>query len=462
MAYELRSKVCIVGAGSSGMATAKALQDAGVAFDCFELGSDIGGMWRYENDNGLSSAYRSLHIDTSRKSLGYPGFPIPDDMPDFLSHEQVLRYLEAYVERFGLRQHILFRTEVRQLQPVGIAPAGTAPVDTVSTAPAGKAPASRANDSGWKVTLANGDSRQYRAVIVANGHLWDPRMPSFAGRFDGPTIHSHHYRTADAYEGKRVLVVGMGNSGVDIAVDLARRARFVGLSTRRSAWIMPKYIMGVPIDRWSAALARRLRLPTPVIRAMIGWLMRLTVGDQRRFGVPRPKHPIWREHATISQDLLPYLGHGWIGMRPDVRALQSDRVEFADGTVEPYDAIIYATGYRTTFPFLEPDVFAVRDGAARLYRRMHPPQRPGLFFTGLVQPVGPTIPLVEHQGRWLAALLSGRMRLPERSVMEAEIARHHRAVRRLFLDSARYTLQVDFRTYVRQMQRDVARGVAGS
>lgn len=228
--------IAIVGAGSSGVAVAKALQDRSLAFDVFEKGSAIGGMWRYENDNGLSSAYRSLHIDTSRRNLGYPDFPIPDDQPDFLSHTQVLAYLEAYAERFQVRPHIRFRTEVAAVEPDG---------------------------PGWRVRLADGEERAYRAVIVANGHLWDPRLPDFPGHFQGHAIHSHHYRTAAPYEDQDVLVVGIGNSAVDIAVDLGRRARRVDLSTRRSAWIASKYILGIPTDRWTAFLTRRLRLPTP-------------------------------------------------------------------------------------------------------------------------------------------------------------------------------------------------------
>lgn len=427
--------VCIIGAGSSGVAAAKALKQKGVAFECFEKGSDIGGMWRYQNDNGLSSAYRSLHIDTSRKNLGYSDFPIPDDMPDFLSHWQVLEYLEAYAERFGVRPHIRFRAEVARVTPA---------------------------DGQWDVTLASGERRRYRAVLVANGHLWDPRWPSFPGRFDGTVLHSHDYRTADPFEGKNVLVVGIGNSAVDIAVDLARRARSVCLSTRRSAWIMPKYIMGVPTDRWGAFLSRRLKLPTRVTRAIIQRLMFLAVGDQRRYGVPRPNHAMWQEHATLSQELLPYVGHGWIRIRPNVRALEGDHVTFEDGSRLPFHVIIYATGYKTTFPFLDRSIFEVRDNQVALYRRVLAPDRPGLYFVGLVQPIGATIPLVEIQARWLAAVLAGEVSLPDRETMYREIARHRRTLERRYVNSARYTLEVDYKEYAKQLRRDMRRGRAGA
>lgn len=425
--------VCIIGAGSSGLTAAKALDARGVAIEGFEIGSDIGGMWRYENDNGLSSAYRSLHIDTSRGNLGYPDHPIPETCPDFLSHEEVLEWLESYARRFDLKRRFRFGCKVERVEPDP--------------------------DGAWRVTLAGGESRRYRAVIVANGHLWDPRMAEFPGRFDGSQQHSHDYRIADPYAGKNVLVVGIGNSAVDIAVDVCKTARRTFLSTRRSAWVMPKYIMGIPVDRWSGFFARKLRLPTPVTRTLVRWLAYLVVGNQERFGVPRPKHPIWREHATLSQELLPYCGHGWIRMKPNVRALQGDRVEFEDGSVEPVDAIIQATGYRTRFPFLDPQLFQVDEDVPALYRRMAPPHLPGLYFLGLVQPVGATIPLVEVQSRWLAALLGGAMQPPEPVMMAREIERHAKAVRRRYVGSPRYALEVDARTYAKQLVGDMKRGV---
>lgn len=423
--------VCIVGAGSSGVALAKALKEQGVSFECFEIGSRIGGMWRYENDNGLSSAYRSLHIDTSRNNLGYSDFPIPDTYPDFLSHYEVMDYLEAYAERAGVLPHIRFNTRVDDVSPAG--------------------------DDSWNVRLNTGEVKRYRAVLVANGHLWDARMPDFAGHFDGLAMHSHHYRTAEPFKDKHVLVVGIGNSAVDISVDVCKSAKSTLLSTRRSAWVMPKYIMGIPIDRWSSFFMRKWHLPTRLARSLVQRLAYLAVGNQARYGVPRPKHAIWQEHATLSQELLPYVGHGWIRIKPNVRELQGTQVAFDDGSTSSVDAIIYATGYRTSFPFIAPELFAVKDGKVALYRRMLPPHLPGLFFVGLVQPIGPTIPLVEIQARWVASVLAGHTQLPDTRAMNAEIARHHRHLAERYVGSARYTLEVDFRDYAKQLRGDIQR-----
>lgn len=425
--------VCVIGAGVSGLCAIKALVARGLSVDAFEKGSQLGGMWRYENDNGASSAYRSLHIDTSRRSLGFPDHPVPEGLPDFLSHAQVLQWLEAYAERFDLARHIAFRTAVHRVAP--------------------------RDDGTWSVTLADGSVRTYRHVVVANGHLWSPRMAPFPGRFEGEQSHSHHYRTPAPFEGKDVLIVGIGNSAVDIAVDLCRHARHTTISTRRGAWVMPKYLFGVPTDRVSGFIARHTRLPTPWVRAIVGRLGRLALGDQTRFGLPEPAHPIWREHACLSGELLPAIGHGWIDVKPDVSALEGQEVLFADGSRRRYDAIIHATGYRTEFPFLDRAVFDARDHDVPLYRRIVAPDRPGLHFIGLVQPIGPTIPLVEIQSRWLAALIDGALRLPDRSWMQAEIDAHRRAQAR-YLDSPRYTLEVDFRAYSAQLKADLAKAAA--
>ncbi len=436
---ETTADICIIGAGSSGIAMAKALHDKGIHFDIFEKGSDIGGMWRYGNDNGLSCAYRSLHVDTSRDNLGYSDFPISADKPDFLSHQELLHYLEAYADRCGARSSVHFNCEVTAVTKDRL---------------------------GWRVTTRqNGeqDTRYYGSVIVANGHLWDPRWPSFAGTFNGTAIHSSAYRTAQPFEDKKVLVVGLGNSAVDIAVDLCRSASHVALSTRTGAHIMPKYLMGIPVDRWSAFLSRQLNLPTLVTRRIMARLIHLAVGNQTRFGVPKPAHPMWREHATLSQELLPCIGHGSISMRPNIETLDGDAIVFEGGRRESFDAVIYATGYKTSFPFLAPEIFAVPEngGMVDLYRRIAPPNQRGLFFAGLVQPIGPTIPLVEIQARWIAAVLSGKVALPATSEMALEVRSFHQEKQRTWLNSARYALEVDFKDYARELNGDIAQAARG-
>lgn len=281
-------------------------------------------MWRYENDNGMSSAYPSLHIDSSRNSLGYPDFPVPSHKPDFLSHGEILAHLKAYCDRFGVRPHIRFHTEVGRVRP--LAP------------------------NGWEVTLATGEMRRYRAVIVANA-----TCGTRAGRrFSAVSTARSSTRTSTAPPPRsKARTFWWSASAIrrSTSRSICRRANSVTLSSRRTAYIMPKYLLGIPADRWSAFFARKLRLPTRATRTIMAQLIKLTVGNQERFGIARPKHPIWREHATISQELLPYLGHGWIMIKPNIRELCGKEVVFEDGSTRAIDAIIYATGYKTTFPF---------------------------------------------------------------------------------------------------------------
>ncbi|HLU57207.1 MAG TPA: NAD(P)-binding domain-containing protein [Pseudonocardia sp.] len=422
-------KACIIGAGASGVTVAKSLRQRGIAFDWFEKGSALGGLWRYDNDSGTSSAYRSLQIDTSSRSLAYPDFPVPREWPAYLRASQVLEYLERYAAEFGVADLVQTSTEVTAVERVG---------------------------DRWAVTTDRHGTGTYDAVIVANGHLTVPRRPNFPGTFTGEELHSHDYRTPEPFSGRTVVVVGMGNSGCDIAVDLARVARQVHLSTRRSAWVLPKFLFGVPTDRWSAFFTRKLRLPTPVARNLVKVVARAAYGPQERYGVPRPRHPIHREHATIGQELLPYVAYDWIRIRPDVARLDGREVRFTDGTSTAADVIIYATGYEPSFPFLPEALVDAADRGARLYRRIVHPDAPGLFFAGLVQPVGPTIPLVEIQGRWIARVLTGEVELPDPQAMEREIAAHRRWVRASFVGSERYRLEVDFRTYAGQLTADMA------
>ncbi len=273
-------RACIVGAGASGITVAKSLRERGISFDWFEKGSALGGLWRYDNDSGTSSAYRSLQIDTSSRSLAYPDFPVPCDWPSYLGADRVLDYLESYARAFHVAGTVQTSTEVTSIRPTA---------------------------DRWQVTTERLGTQEYDAVVVANGHLTVPRTPAFPGSFTGEQLHSHDYRTSEGFRGKVVVVVGMGNPACDIAIDLARVAEQVHLSTRRSAWVLSKYVLGVPTDRWTALLTRRLRLPTPVARNMVKALARASVGRQERFGIPTPSHPIHREHATIGQELLPYV-----------------------------------------------------------------------------------------------------------------------------------------------------------
>jgi dimethylaniline monooxygenase (N-oxide forming) len=426
-------KVCVIGGGSSGIAACQVLDARGIPFDCFEKGSQIGGNWRYENDNGMSSAYRSLHINTSRRVMAYSTLPMPDHYPDYPDHFQMAAYFDEFVDHFGLRERIRFRTEVASVEP---------------------------GAEGWEVTVQDADgghsTERYRAVLVANGHHWDPRWPepAFAGAddFEGEQIHVHHYREPDALRGKRVLVLGIGNSATDVAVESSRLGEATFLSMRRGAYVLPKYINGKPIDETSNDLISRL--PLRVQRFFVMRALGIAVGDMTSYGLPKPDHKLFEAHPTVSSELLPRLGHGDIQAKPNIDRFTGGRgVRFADGSEEEIDLVVYCTGYRITFPFLRPQVLAAPENRLPLYNRVVSVERPGLYFIGFIQPLGPIMPLAEAQCEWVADLLSGRAKLPLEAEMKREIASEEGRMKKRFIASKRHTVEVDFHPYLRQIRR---------
>jgi dimethylaniline monooxygenase (N-oxide forming) len=427
-------KVCVIGAGSSGIASCQVLNARGIAFDCFEKGSEVGGNWRYENDNELSSAYRSLHINTSRGLMAYRTYPMPDDYPDYPNHFQIARYFDDYVDHFALREKIRFRTEVLSVAPV---------------------------DGEWEVTVKSRDrdreSRRYRAVLVANGHHWDPRWPEppFAGseQFEGEQIHVHHYREPEVLRDKRVLVLGIGNSATDIAVEASRIAETTFLAMRRGAYVMPKYLNGKPTDEAASKLLTMM--PLSVQRFVLGRMLGLTAGDMTAYGLPKPDHKLLEAHPTVSAELLSRLGHGDIGVKPNIDRFSGGRmIRFIDGSEEQIDLVIYCTGYKISFPFFEEDLVSASENRLPLYRRVVSVDHPGLYFVGLIQPLGAIMPLAEAQAEWVGDLLGGRGTLPTPSEMRDEISGAEKKMRKRYVASKRHTIQVDFQPYLRELRKE--------
>lgn len=433
----MTAKVCIIGAGSSGITAAQVLHARDVAFDCFEVGSEVGGNWRYDNDNEMSSAYASLHINTSRQLMEYAAFPMPDSLPDYPNHRQIAEYFDAFVDHFGFRDRISFRTEVVRVDPV---PGG-----------------------GYDVTVRAVDdpdapprTRRYAQVIVANGHHWKPRWPepAFPGAetFPGEQLHAHHYRIPDPLVGQRVLVLGIGNSACDIAVESSRVAASTDLAMRRGAHILPKFMFGVPTDHLTdSALARGpLRIQQWAMAAML----RLTQGKVTSYGLPEPDHAVLHAHPTVSQDLLNRLGHGDITVRPNLDRFEGSKVFFTDGSTAEYDVVVYCTGYQVSFPFLDDRMVHTEDNHIDLYRRVVDPRNPGLYFIGLIQPLGAIMPLAEAQAEWVGDLITGVGSLPSVEEMNAQIADYDRKLARRYVASKRHTIQVDFHGYRAEIAKE--------
>lgn len=428
--------MCVIGAGSSGIASAQVLHSRGVPFDCFEKSSQVGGNWRYRNDNGMSAAYESLHINTSRGLMAYRTFPMSPDLPPYPNHRQIADYFDAYVDHFSFRDHIRFRTEVTNVAP--------------------------AIGGGWDVTFgpldgsAGEETRTYRAVLVANGHHWDPRWPEppFPGQdtFTGEQLHAHSYETPEPFRGRRVLVLGIGNSACDIAVETSRVSERTFLAMRRGAHIVPKFMFGKPTDETNTPFLTRL--PLGLQRKLTELTLGLAQGRVAAYGLPEPDHKLLEAHPTVSSDLLPRIGHGDVAVKPNIARFHADRVEFVDGSSERIDAVIYCTGYKISFPFFAPDLISAPDNHIPLYRRVVSPEHPGLYFIGLLQPLGAIMPLAEAQAEWVADLLESKVDLPGPEAMRQVIAREDKRMAERYVSSKRHTIQVDFYPYLRTLERE--------
>ena len=421
--------VCVIGAGSSGIAAAKALHERGIPFDCFEKSDRVGGNWVFGNTNGMSSAYRSLHINTSRERMEYTDFPMPKSYPDFPHHSQIAAYFDAYVDHFGFRDRIQFETGVEH--------------------------AAREADGTWTIALDTGETRRYDALVVANGHHWDPRWPEppFPGSFDGAQSHAHHYIDNEPFKGRRVVVVGMGNSAMDIAVESSFVADATWLSSRRGAHIVPKYLFGRPLDQIGVNKLTGA-LPWAFRKAIFTSFYRVGVGQMEDYGLPRPDHDLGDAHPTISADFLNRVAHGEIAYKPNVAELLGDRVRFEDGTVEQVDAIVWCTGYKVTFPFFDAGLISAPDNDLPLFRRVFHPEIDNVFFVGLLQPLGAIMPLSEAQGQWIAAYLRGEYALPDPTTLRQDMERERAKMFKRYVASKRHTMQVDFDNYLYALGRE--------
>jgi len=435
-------RTCVIGAGSSGLPVVKALRDRGVPVVCFERTPNVGGLWCIDNKRfGASAAYDSLHINTDTRLMEYEDFPMPEDLPAYPSHRQIHGYFRHYVQHFGLTDSIRFESEVTRCR--------------------------RLEDGRWRVTLAGGETETFDALVVATGHHWDPQWPDPAppGAFDGAQIHSHAYRNpTDPLDlsGKRVLVVGFGNSAVDIAAELGNRAVAdqVFLVVRSGAWVLPKWFAGTPITRLPQPQTLFPWMPWQVTSAIMSLVMRLQFGRPTDYGLPMPDHRPLQSHPTVSQDLLSRLGHGDVLVKPAIRELQGGRVAFADGSTEAIDAIIWCTGYKVSFPFFESSLLDVRDNVLPLWNRTVLPGIDNLFFVGLYQPLGSIMQPAELQGRIVGEYLCGRIRFPDADKMRREIAADQAAMEKRYRRSRRHTMQVDFGPFMHRLRRLLRRTVA--
>jgi len=416
--------VGIIGAGPAGIAAAVALQARDIPFEIVEAGPSIGGIW--DIDRAETPMYEAAHFISSRTMSGYPGFPMPDDYPDYPRHDQILKYVRSYADHHGVTERVEFGRRVTRATPLS-----------------GEGP--------WEVELADGSRRTWSAVITATGTNWEQNVPSVPGVFDGEQLHSFAFRSGDTFAGKRVLIVGGGNSGIDIACEAARYASRAYLSLRRGYHFIPKYIMGKPADVFAHDGPV---LPWRIEEVVFGFLINtILVGNLKNYGLPKPDHPLLRSHPIMNTQILHHLGHGDIAARPDVKELRGRKVLFTDGREEEIDLIVWATGYRRTFPFL------AETGAGKkldLYLELFHRTRPDLFYLGVFETDGAAYPLHAQQAALVAAYLAARAKAPDTTKGFDAVratARPNLRGGRPYIDSLRHEYYVSSIAYPKELAR---------
>lgn len=416
-------RYCIIGAGPSGLATARAFAQANIPFDILERHHDVGGIWDMSKER--TPMYESAHFISSRTQSAFDDFPMPDSYPDYPGWRQILDYIRSFAERYGLGEVVELGVEVQRVAPEG--------------------------DS-WSVTLGSGETRRYRGVVCAVGHNWDPVLPEYPGHFEGKAYHSFDYRSPSEFAGKRVLIVGGGNSGCDIACDAAAAASRAYISLRRGYHFLPKHIFGQPTD---AFFRSGPHLPAWLAQPLLAGLLRLLVGDLRRYGLPRPDHKVLESHPIVNSQLLHYLAHGDIRARPDVLELRGNSVRFTDGSEEELDVIVYATGYRATIPVLDDSLLPAGAGAEPFFLNVFH-ERANLFAVGLFETDGAAYPIVSKQAALIASLIRAEADAPAavewfRRLHAGPPPDLRGGIR--YLGSPRHAIYVQYDEYVHYMEK---------
>ncbi|WP_375690068.1 flavin-containing monooxygenase [Pseudooceanicola sp. LIPI14-2-Ac024] len=351
----------LIGAGPMGLAAAKLLKAHGIPFQGFELNSDVGGLW--DIDAPRSTMYDSAHLISSKRMTEFADFPMRDEVAEYPSHRELKAYFRDFAAHFGLYEHYRFGAEVMSCEPLG----GTG--------------------DGWRVTWRDAGGEHaavYAGVLIANGTLSTPNIPAFKGTFTGEFLHSADYKSASQFDGKRVLVIGAGNSGCDIAVDAIHHGTSCDLSMRRGYYFVPKYVFGKPADTMGGAI----KLPMPIKRVIDGAILKWFVGDPQKYGFPKPDYRLYESHPVVNSLVLYHAGHGDIKIRPDIDRFEGQTVHFKDGTRAEYDMILAATGYKLDYPFIDERLLNWRGDAPHLYLNCMHPERDDLFVLGMVEASG--------------------------------------------------------------------------
>lgn len=425
-------KICVIGAGACGLTAAKNFLMGGFEVEVLESHSELGGNWNVANP--ASSVYESACMISSKTQSEFVDFPMPKSYPPYPNHRQVLEYLQAYATEFGVDQRIEFRKRVQSVAPTA---------------------------GGWNIwTTDERSPRTYQRLVIANGHHWDPLIPSFAGDFTGQVLHAHEYKSPDLFRERRVLIVGAGNSGCDIAVEAAQHASATFISMRRGYHFLPKFLRGKPIDLCGETL-HRWGVPLFLRRLIAAAMVRIAVGPLENYGLPRPDHRLFETHPIINSQLLYALGHGRLQVKPNIAWFDANHVRFADDSSELIDLIVFATGYKLSFPFLGPDSHLVdASGRPNLFLNAFHRQRDDLFVSGLIQPDSGIWGLADLQCRIMANYCRALDRDPPSVAWFKKLKSHAQidlghGVK--YVNTPRHALEVEYYSYRKRLRKILQR-----
>ena len=361
-------KYLIVGAGPSGLGTARSFLEAGIPFEGVEKHTGVGGIWDMENAG--TSMYKTANFISSKTKSAFASFPMPDAYPDYPTREQILAYVQSFSEHHHIGLFYSFGTAISDLSPDG---------------------------DDWLATFEDGRTAKYKGVVLANGFQWDPNLPSYSGEFSGESYHSKFYEDPDQFRDKRVLIVGGGNSAVDIACDAAFMAKEASISMRRGYYFIPKHVGGVPVDTLSDQLHSEDTMPSGHdVQVWLKDILDEHVGDITRLGLQPPVGLPLEHHPIANSQILHYLSHGRITARPDIERLDGQTVHFFDGQSAEFDTIVYCTGYRDSFPMVKDDVLCGTEGKSDMFINIFHRRHQNLFVTGLLQ--------TDSGGYWISDL----------------------------------------------------------
>ncbi len=425
----MKKSVGIVGAGAAGICGAKHMLEEGLDVTLYEIGSNIGGMWVYQNDNGRSSAYKTLHINTARDLTNFSDLRFDPSVPPFPSHWDMARYLKAYADHFGVTERVRFNTKIVNVRPA----------DDYSEA-----------KPRWRFETDRGEDIVHDCAMLATGHLTKPlEVAAFRDGFAGEYLHSHYYRDPAQFVGKRVCVVGVGNSALDIASDLAVTSDRVALVARSSALIIPKLVFGKPF--WETIKPfYKPWVPAWVRNRVLRSLVYLVQGDMGSLGFPSTSK---RVHATSNANIVNHIKYNRVLVKNGIERIDGRNITFTNGETEEFDTLIAATGYVIDLDVLDRRVVEERDNGLDLYMRIVPPDWRGIYFLAYFNSDTALNWICEGQIRWLREFEMGRAKLPSRSDMLAGIEARKAWVRDQFKDTPRHAIEVEHLPYFAELKR---------